>query len=177
MRRLWIFLAIGVIAALAAEWAIAGRGGGDEMSKAIELTVNGIWSAPENNGVDLDGQRLLTRPEGIDAWSEDKRRQWLKDNGYDLSIDINEKGVWLHAVETNLVVIPDGKWGDADLSWIQEILQDGSQSSPLVFWELPKGVLPMTFAFRTANGKSGLFRIAAYSQEARKVTIEVKLYE
>lgn len=177
MGRLWILVAIGVAAVLAVGCALAAKRGGQEMSKATELTVNGIWSAPRNNGVDLDGLCLLTRPEGIDDWSEDRRRQWLKHNGYDLSVDINEKGVWLHAVETNLVVIPDGKWEDADLSWIKGILQDGSQSSPLVFWELPQRVLPISFAFRTANGKSGVFRITAYSQEDRKLTLQVKLQE
>jgi len=177
MIKQWVFAAIGIAAILAMPCATPGKEGGSEMRMTTELTVNGIWSAPKNNGVDLDGLRLLTRPAGIDKWSDDKRRQWLKDNGYDLSIDINKKGVWLHAVETNLVVIPDGRWRDADLSWVQEILQDGSRSSPLVFWELPQGVLPMTFAFRTANGKSGVFRIAAYSQEARKVTIEIRLQE
>ena len=177
MRKLWVFAAIGIAAILAMPCATAGKEGRPEMRKATELTVNGIWSAPENNGVDLDGLRLLTRPDGIDNWLDDKRRQWLKDNGYDLSVDINEKGVWLHAVETNLVVIQNGRWEHANMSWIEGILQGGSLSSPLVFWEIPQGVLPITFAFRTANGKSGVFRITAYSQEARKVTIEVKLQE
>ena len=68
MRRLWVFAAIGIAAILAMPCAIAGKGGGPEMRKATELTVNGIWSAPENNGVDLDGLCLLTRPERIDDW-------------------------------------------------------------------------------------------------------------
>ena len=148
-----------------------------ESPELAELTVNGIWSAPEDNGVDLDGMRLLTRPEGIDKWSEEKRRKWLMDNGYDLSVDVNEKGVWLHAVAMNLVVIPNGRWEDADMSWIEGILQGGSLSSPLVFWELPQGVLPISFAFRTANGKSGIFRIASYSQQDRTATLQVKLHQ
>ncbi len=177
MRRLWIFVTIGIASVLALECAIAGKGGGENVSKPTELTVNGIWSAPENNGVDLDGRCLLTRPEGIDNWSEGKRLQWLKDNGYDLSVDINDKGVWLHAVETNLMVIPNSRWEDTDLSWIQGTLQSGSLASPLVFWELPQGVLPITFAFRTANGRSGVFRMTAYSLNKRKATLQVRLHE
>jgi len=139
------------------------------------LVVNGIWSAPDNNGVDLDGLRLLTRPDGIDSWAEEKRRKWLYDNGYDLSIDINEKGVWLHAVGTNLVAIPAERWEGGDLSWIEDALQPGALSSPLVFWELPAVPLPITFAFRTQNGASGVFRVTAYSQKERKATIQVRL--
>lgn len=147
------------------------------MLKITELTVAGIGSAPENNGIDLDGRRLLTRPAGIDDWTETIRRQWLRNNGYDLSVDINDKGVWLHAVEMNLLVIPDSKWDDTDLSWIRSVLQAGALSSPLVFWELPPGLLPITFAFRTGNGVAGVFRVVAYSAGDRTATIQIKLSE
>jgi hypothetical protein len=145
------------------------------MSNVTELIVAGIWSAPENNGVDLDGLCLITRPDGIDTWTEEKRRQWLTDHGYDLSVDLGEKGVWLHAVSTNLLVLPNTKWEENDLSWIERTLQSGGLSSPLVFWELPQGVLPITFAFRTLNGTSGLFRVIACSISDKKATIQVKL--
>ena len=145
------------------------------MSNATELTVNGLWAAPEDNGIDLDGRCLMTRPEGIDEWNEDKRLQWLNDNGYDLSIDFSEEGVWLHAVATNVTVIPNEKWEDTNLAWISEILQPGSQSSPLILWQLPEGILPVTFAFRTMNGTSGLFRLTAYSLDKKQATIQIKV--
>ena len=150
---------------------------GNDVRNVTELAVNGIWSAPKDNGVDLDGLRLMTRPEGIDGWTAGKRQQWLTGSGYDLSVDINEKGVWLHAVETNLMVIPNERWEDSNLSWIRDILQPGALSSPLVFWELPPGLVPVTFAFRTRNGTAGIFRVTAYSQEKRQATIHVKLDE
>jgi hypothetical protein len=145
------------------------------MSTVIELIVNGVWSAAENNGVDLDGCRLMTRPNGIDQWTEEKRREWLNDNGYDLSVDLGDKGVWLHAVATNLTTIPNARWDEKDLSWVTATLQPGSRSSPLIFWELPKGVLPITFAFRTMDGAAGLFRVTAYSVDEKKATVQIRL--
>ena len=145
------------------------------MSEVTELTVNGIWASSENNGVDLDGLCLMTRPDGIDDWTEEKRRQWLNDNGYDLSVDLGDEGVWLHAVATNLAAIPNAQWNNGDLSWIENNLQPGSLSSPLIFWQLPDGVLPITFAFRTRNGTSGVFQVAAHSMEDKKVTIRIAL--
>lgn len=145
------------------------------MSEVTELTVNGCWAAPTDNGVDLDGMCLMTRPDGIDDWSEDKRQQWLNDNGYDLSVDLGEKGVWLHAVATNLTVVPNAKWEDDDLSWVSGTLQPGPQASPLVFWCLPDGPLPITFVFRTLNGTAGIFRVTAHSVEEKKATIQIKL--
>ncbi len=142
------------------------------MSGITELTVT------ENSGVDLDGLRLLTRPDDIDRRTEEERRQWLRANGYDLSIDLDdEKVVWVHGVETNLTVIPNDRWDEPDLSWIGETLQRGTLSSPLVLWELPQDILPLTFAFRTENGTSGLFRITAYSRHDKKATIQIKLHE
>lgn len=155
--------------------AVAGQSAEGNPVKTVELTVNGIWSAPENNGVDLDGLQLLTRPDGIDKWDADKQRQWLRDNGYDLSIDLNERGVWLHAVDTNIVAVPSGKWDEKNLSWIASEMAPGSASGPLVFWELPADLTPITFAFRTRNGASGILRVVAYSQEERTATIQVKL--
>ena len=145
------------------------------MSEVTELTVNGLWAASTDNGIDLDGRCLMTRPEGIDDWTEEKRLQWLDDNGYDLSVDLGDKGVWLHAVATNLTVVPNPKWQDSDLSWVSDILQPGRQSSPLVFWQLPEDVLPLTFAFRTADGTSGLFRVTAFSPEDKKATLQIRL--
>lgn len=145
------------------------------MQKSVELNVNGLWAAKENNGVDLDGCRLITRPEGIDQWDEEKRRHWLVENSYDLSIDLTEKGVFLHAVATNLVVVDPSRWEDSDLSWISRLLQVGSLAGPLVFWELPRGVLPITFAFRTSNGASGLFRVVDLSIQRKKAGIQIRL--
>ena len=48
------------------------------MSKTTELTVNGLWAALEDNGIDFNELRLMTRPEGIDDWGEAKRQQWLR---------------------------------------------------------------------------------------------------
>lgn len=145
------------------------------MTEMTELTVNGVWASPKDNGVDLDGHRLMTRPDGIDQWTEEKRRLWLNDNGYDLSVDLNDKGVWLHAVTTNLTTVPNARWDASDLSWVKATLQSGAQSSPLIFWELPQGLLPITFAFRTMNGAAGLFRITTYSVKDKKATIQIKL--
>lgn len=118
---------------------------------------------------------LLTRPEDIDKWTEDERRRWLNDHGYDLSVDVSEKGVWLHAVATNMVVVAGDRWSEGDLSWVTTTLQPGASSSPLIFWELPKGVLPITFAFRTLSGIAGVFRVVAYSMERRNATIQIRL--
>jgi hypothetical protein len=145
------------------------------VSKVTELIVNGLWAAPKDNGVDLDGLCLMTRPDGIDDWTEEKRRQWLNDNGYDLSVDLGDKGVWLHAVATNLASILNAQWKDESLSWIADTLQPGSLSSPLIFWQLPEDVLPITFAFRTMDGTSGVFRVTAYSVEDKKATIQIRL--
>jgi len=166
-----LLIAVGIVGFSGAE----GLSSELDQGQTTELTVNGIWSAPENNGVDLDGLRLMTRPDGIDDWSPEDRQQWLTDNGYDLSVDINNGGVWLHAVETNLMVIPNGKWDDGSLSWVGDILQSGSLSSPLVFWQLPQGLLPVTFAFRTRNGTSGIFRVTEHTQQERTATIQVRL--
>ncbi len=142
------------------------------MNKATELTII------QGTGVDLDGLCLLVRPEDLDSRTENERRQWLRENGYDLSIDLDDdEAVWIHGVETNLTVIPNEKWDNSDLSWIGQILQDGTGSGPLVLWELPRDILPITFAFRTANGTSGVFRVTAYSQKDKKATVQVKLQE
>jgi hypothetical protein len=145
------------------------------MAEMSRLVVNGIWSADANNGVDLDVPRLLTRPEGIDKWTEEKRRKWLHDNSYDLSVDVNNGGVWLHAVETNITVVPNEKWLDADLSWIRSTIQSGIESSPLVFWELPRNIFPVTFAFRTGGGASGLLRVTSASQDQRTASLSIRL--
>jgi hypothetical protein len=145
------------------------------MSKMTELIVNGLWAASKDNGVDLDGRRLMTRPDGIDQWTEERRRRWLNENGYDLSVDLGEKGAWLHAVATNLTAVANTRWEDKDLSWVKNMLQPGSVSSPLIFWELPQGVLPITFAFRTINGTPGVFRVTAYSVTDKKATIQIRL--
>ena len=42
------------------------------MSDTTRITVNGIGAAAENNGIDLDGQYLMTRPAEIDEWTEGK---------------------------------------------------------------------------------------------------------
>ena len=151
---------------------------GSEDSSILDVTqfvVNGIWSADENDGVDLDVPRLLTRPAGIDKWTEDKRRKCLGDNSYDLSVDINNGGVWLHAVETNLTVVPNGRWQEPDLSWVRITLQSGKESNPLVFWELPRNTFPITFAFRTGSGRPGLLRVMSASQEERTALLAVRL--
>jgi hypothetical protein len=99
---------------------------------------------------------------GVRQRREETRRQWLNDNGYDLSVDLNEKGVWLHAVATNLTTVPNARWDASNLSWVKTALQSGAQSSPLVFWALPKGLLPLTFAFRTMNCAAGVFRVTGW---------------
>ncbi len=145
------------------------------MNDMTELTVNGLWAAPKDNGVDLDGRRLMTRAEGIDQWTEEKRRRWLNETGCDLSVDLGEKGAWLHAVATNLTVVANTRWEDKDLSWVKNTQQPGSLASPLIFWELPQGVLPITFAFRTINGTAGIFRVTAYSVTDKNATIQIRL--
>jgi len=144
--------------------------------KVKEFVVAGFDSAAKDNGLDLDGLRLMTRPEGIDAWPADQRTQWLKESGYDLAVDFDGKKVWIHGVNANIVVVSGALWADADLSWISRTLPAGESSSSLVLWELPPTVvLPLTFAFRTLNGGSGLFRVTAFSQAEKTATIQVRL--
>ena len=145
------------------------------MKEMTELNVNGLGAASKDNGVDLDGLTLITRPQGIDEWAGDKRMQWLNDNGYDLSVDLDDATPWLHAVATNLTAIHNSRWEDDDLSWIESTLLPGSLASPLVLWQLQEPDLPVTFAFRTLNGVSGLFRMTAYSTPDKKATIQIKL--
>lgn len=146
------------------------------MSKVREFVVGCFDTAPKDNGLDLDGLRLMTRPEGINSWPAEKRTAWLRENGYDLSVDFDGKKMWVHGVNTNIVVVAGTLWDEADLSWIIRTLQPGAASSALVLWELPSTVaLPLTFAFRTVNGASGLFRVTAFSQADKQATIQVRL--
>ncbi|MDD2238160.1 MAG: hypothetical protein PHG65_13220 [Kiritimatiellae bacterium] len=144
------------------------------MSDTTRITVNGIGAAAENNGIDLDGQCLMTRPTEIDEWAEGKRLLWLIDNGYDLSIDLDTSSPWLHAVATNMTIVPNERWTDPDLSWITALLQPGSPINPLTLWQLQEPELPVTFAFRTKSAASGLFRLTTYSTEEKRATIEIK---
>lgn len=145
------------------------------MSDITRVIVNGIGAASENNGIDLDGQCLMTRPVGIDKWTEEDRLSWLIDNGYDLSVDLDARFPWLHAVATNMTIIANERWDESDLSWIAEILQPGSTRNPLTFWQFIEPELPVTFAFRTKTGASGIFRLTSYSIEDKRATIEIKI--
>ncbi|MDT8391984.1 MAG: hypothetical protein RRC34_15900 [Lentisphaeria bacterium] len=144
------------------------------MNDITQLTVNSLGAAADDNGIDLDGRCLLTRPDGIDEWVETKRLSWLMDNGYDLSVDLDSATPWLHAVATNMAIVPNERWNEADFSWIAKALQPGSPTNPLTFWQLQEPPLPVTFAFRTMNGASGIFRLTAYSKKEKTAAIEIK---
>jgi hypothetical protein len=144
------------------------------MSEITQLTVNGLGAASENSGIDLDGRCLITRPAGIDDWTEEERIDWLIKNGYDLSVDLDANSPWLHAVATNMTITPNQRWDEPDVAWIAGALQPGSPTNPLTFWQLQEPELPVTFAFRTKTGASGMFRLTAYLTEEKKATIEIK---
>ena len=144
------------------------------MNDTTQLTVNSLGAAQNDNGIDLDGRCLLTRPDGIDEWDETKRLSWLMDNGYDLSVDLDSATPWLHAVATNMVIVPNERWNEPDFSWITEALQQGSSTNPLTFWQLQEPQLPVTFAFRTMNGASGMFRLTTYSTDKKTADLEIK---
>ncbi len=140
-----------------------------------ECVVGCLFSTQVNNGLDLDMPRLITPQEGINDWPEEQRRGWLRENGYDLSVDMEGGNtVWSHAVYTNLTVVSNDRWEDDSLAWVAQTLQPGDLAGELVFWSLPKQPFPLTFAFHTADGTAGLFRVTAYSTEEKTVTIQVR---
>lgn len=142
-----------------------------------EFVVGCPFTTSVDNGLDLDVPALITRPEGLNDWSKAERRRWLREHSYDLSTDIDEGGaVWLHAVCANLTVVANTHWEDTSLAWVAQLLPPGEAACGIVFWELPRQPFPITFAFHTADGTAGLFRVTAFSVERQTVTVQVRAH-
>ena len=151
------------------------------MSGMTELTVNGLWATPKDNGVDLDGRRLITRPDGIDQWTEDKRRQWLNDNQLNFSqapispanlaqmIDMIESGElsFSTAVSRLLPALIKEKKSPRDLAETLNILQTANESM-LAEWilEVMNKMPDKVQEYR--KGKKGL--LGVFIGEVKKIS-------
>ena len=58
----------------------------------------------------------------------------------------------------------------------EETIEPGNVSGPLTFWEIPPE-LPSapTFAFRTASGTAGIFRVTHTAPDTKQVTLQIRL--
>ena len=150
-----------------------------------EATLNDMDDLRGGEALDLDSGTLLDLPKDIKQQSAGERLQWLKDKGVDLLLD-RVGGTWglmtVAAHGLKLAALPDETWGapaDIDVSQALAIERTGleiKQRGPWLVYVLATNAQPpMTFAFRTTSGITGLLQITGFTEKPNAAHLRYKL--
>jgi len=152
-----------------------------------EVVLTEFNNMDGQEALDLDAGKVCKQPRDMDVWSEAGLTDWVRQNSIDLLVDRGVEGRWgfmtTRTAELRLGWLTNDRWqviSEADL------LHTLTNSLvPLEVWEegnlkmvmLPKESSPLTFAFRTASGTTGLLQIAGFTAKPRGVRIRYKLLQ
>ena len=152
-----------------------------------EVTLNDIDDLRGGEALDLDSGRLLDLPKDTGKRPESEQFQWLKEHSADVLLD-NVRGRWGLLTPTDnklkLAPLPNAMWESAaerDLSQALaaepaglEIIQHRSWT---VYVLATNAQPPLTFAFQTASGASGLLQITRFGEKPNSVRLRYKLLQ
>ena len=154
---------------------------------AREVTLNDIDDSRGAEALDLDSGRLLDLPKETEKRPESEQFQWLKEHSADVLLD-NVNGRWGLLTSTDnalkLAPMPNEKWESAterDLSQALAAEPPGLEIKQVQSWTVyilgKNAQPPLTFAFQTDSGASGLLQITRFGEKPNSVRLRYKLLQ
>jgi len=148
-----------------------------------EVTLNDL---DENRGgefLDLDEGKTFDVTLAFEKLPRDQQAKWIQDQGVDLMLDqVSRWGLITHQSNaTRLVLITNSNWetvSDKDferaLNRADPGLETISRADIRVYLMETNPVLPLTFAFETANGARGLLQVTAFNSKPNSAHLRFK---
>lgn len=147
-----------------------------------ERVINGLVGGKGNEGLALESGKQFNLAPEFGENSAKPLREWIESRGIDLFADCPKKSIWvLRAGGLGLTKLPNDRWNDMKAAAVAgkvdipefgvEVLE--RQGFPM----REEQQLPVTFAFKTRAGRTGLMQIVALGKNPRSITIRYKLVE
>ncbi len=160
----------------------------DAVAPALKAVINDADSMQGREAIDLDHAQLFNLPDA-NGWSRQQADDWLADNNIDLVAEY-ENNLWT-LITRGMALNPIGndRWDTMTATELDKVLSGEVPSAKLDikvreqrssrFHTLNFGIAaPVTFAFKTVEGSSGVLRIVEFSKlskRPRSMTILFKL--
>jgi serine/threonine protein kinase len=152
-----------------------------------EVTLNDIDDLRGGEALDLDSGELLDLPKDIEKRPDSESLQWLRERGADLLLD-RVGGRWGLMTTTDnelkLATLGNESWealAEQSLSKALGAEQTGleiKQREPWRVYVLATNMLPpLTFAFVTASGTTGLLQITRFTEAPSSARLRYKLVQ
>lgn len=137
--------------------------------KIIELTIHGdlLKQADGPSKVDLDTGKVVTNP--LQWSSRVQQTAWMRRGGLDLEVDYHwDQLMNVITFDLELIEVPQSLWNEAPASWEQLLaaeikngaLEQAFRGDDQMQYTIRKGApFPVTFAFRTREGGTGLLQV------------------
>lgn len=138
------------------------------------FTLHGVDDPTGPSVLAMDMSEALTMPRELRQWN-DRRLSWLKTNGVNLIVDHGSHGFFILGWGTTLAPVRNERW-TGDLGWIAATLAvPPAEASDWLHLQFRDDVaLPMTFAYRTWRGATGLIRVSGMQQSPWRLKVDVR---
>jgi len=172
-----IRLAVLALIALCVSMGIAGPATRPTTATAA-FTVYDIDDPSGPGTLSLSAPTALTVPGGLPQWN-DQRLDWLKANSVDVIFDHESHGepgaFFILGWGTTLAPVNNEMWS-GDLGWIAlTVAEPPGEASDWLHLQFRDSVaLPMTFAYRTWRGDTGLLRVSRMQQSPWRLDVELR---
>jgi predicted Ser/Thr protein kinase len=156
----------------------------DVFGSVTERTLYSVGTQRPITGEDLDNNRQVELPAGIENGSEDEFFHWLAANGVDLMAFAHKRS-WALWASPKLASASSELWERAQLADLHAALRSGEPGLMPMEPDVKEGFavyglstntpMPLTLAFETRAGRVGLLQIMGFTESPQGVSIRYKL--
>lgn len=138
------------------------------------FTLHGVDDPTGPSVLALNMSAALTMPRELPEWNE-QRLHWLKTKGANVIFDHGVHGFFILGWGTTLAPVNNDMWSE-DPGWVALTLAaPPAEASDWLHLQFKDDVaLPVTFAYRTWRGATGLIRVSEMRHSPWRLTVEVR---
>jgi hypothetical protein len=156
----------------------------DAFGSVTERVLYSVGTQRPITGEDLDTNRQVELPAGIENGSEDQFFHWLAANGVDLMAFAHKRS-WALWASPKLASASNALWEHAQVADLHAALQSGEPGLMPMEPDVKEGFavyglstntpMPLTLAFETRAGRIGLLQVTDFTESPQGVSIRYKL--